>query len=110
MSYLAGLSVETLLSHPSMEEEQLFINPHAIKPPTAEREAEIRDILQVDNKQRHQFVDGGSWVDFLMSKLKTADQKDYFWPMTVVVDIVNVRALQHMGYISEKEMDQYIGH
>lgn len=107
MSYLAGKDVTLLLSaRDYIVPESLFINIHSLKPPKVERESVIRTILQ-DCKQRHQFLDGDSWVDYLLGKIEEVEPNNRVWPMSVVIQLSNARALQHMGYISEEEMINY---
>lgn len=111
MSYLSGLDLNALsASPPLVEEDHFYISPEQIKPPTADRAEEVRQLVGDGTKLRNQFVCAKDYVEYLVEYLREKAGTDFNWPMSIIVRLADLKALEVTGFISKKELEQYITH
>jgi len=110
MSYLAGLSADSFRLQPDVEEDFIYVSLERIKAPTPERAEEVKQIVKDGTKMRSQFLRTKDYIEYLIEHLREKAGTDFNWPMSVAVRLADLKALEVTGFISKKEMEQYITH
>lgn len=105
---MSGFIGRPVITMPETVEDEIIISMNQIKAPTQERAKQVKAIVTETGKQRSQFLRVKDYIDYLVGVLHEKAERQYVWPMSVVIKLHDLKALQSTGFISEKEMMQYI--